>query len=71
MEERLNKVISRAGIVSRRKADELIKKGLVKVNGKVVNNLGIKVDTSKDKITIKGTTLKVNFKTKKNILCYE
>lgn len=41
--ERLQKVIARAGIASRRKAEELIKNGSVKVNGKVVTELGVKV----------------------------
>ena len=44
--ERLQKVIAQAGIASRRKAEELIKDGKVKVNGKVVTELGIKVSTS-------------------------
>ena len=41
--ERLQKVISNAGIASRRKAEELIKSGRVKVNGKVVTEMGIQV----------------------------
>ena len=44
--ERLQKVIARAGIASRRKAEELIKEGRVKVNGKVVTELGVKVTSS-------------------------
>jgi 23S rRNA pseudouridine2605 synthase len=44
--ERLQKVIARAGIASRRKAEDLIKEGRVKVNGKVVTELGLKVSTS-------------------------
>jgi pseudouridine synthase len=65
MEERLNKIISQAGISSRRKADELIKNGLVKVNNKVVKDLGTKVDITKDKITVQGFNLKLNFKPRK------
>lgn len=49
--ERLQKVIARAGIASRRKAEELIKEGKVKVNGQVVTELGVKV-TSNDKIEV-------------------
>jgi 23S rRNA pseudouridine2605 synthase len=49
--ERLQKVIAQAGIASRRKAEELIKDGRVKVNGKVVTELGVKV-TSSDKIEV-------------------
>ncbi|WHY65554.1 23S rRNA pseudouridine(2605) synthase RluB [Neobacillus sp. SuZ13] len=44
--ERLQKVIARAGIASRRKAEDLIKDGRVKVNGKVVTELGLKVSAS-------------------------
>ncbi len=53
---RLNKVIAEAGLVSRRKADELISSGVVKVNGKVVDTLGYKVETD-DFITVKGDPL--------------
>ncbi len=45
---RLNKYIARAGICSRRKADELIEKGQVKVNGDVVTELGTRVKDSDD-----------------------
>lgn len=44
--ERLQKVIAQAGIVSRRKAEELIKDGKVKVNGEVITELGTKVKES-------------------------
>ena len=44
--ERLQKVIAASGLTSRRKAEELIKNGHVKVNGKVVTELGIKVSNS-------------------------
>lgn len=49
--ERLQKVIAQAGIASRRKAEELIKEGKVKVNGVVVTELGTKV-SSKDEIAV-------------------
>lgn len=51
--ERLQKVMARAGIASRRKSEELIKEGKVKVNGKVVKELGIKVSSS-DKVEVNG-----------------
>ena len=44
--ERLQKVIASAGVTSRRKAEELIKEGKVKVNGKIVTELGTKVNTT-------------------------
>ncbi len=40
---RLNQYISKAGVTSRRKADELIKAGKIKVNGIVKKELGVKV----------------------------
>lgn len=49
--ERLQKVIAQSGVTSRRKAEELIKEGKVKVNGVVVTELGTKV-SSKDEITV-------------------
>ena len=49
--ERLQKIIAQSGLTSRRKAEELIVNGKVKVNGKVVTELGTKV-SSKDEITV-------------------
>ena len=49
--ERLQKVIAESGYTSRRKAEDLIVKGKVKVNGKVVTELGTKV-SDKDEIEI-------------------
>jgi len=54
--ERLQKVIAHAGIASRRKAEELIVEGRVKVNGKTVKELGIKV-TPSDKVEVNGIPL--------------
>ncbi|AME08301.1 23S rRNA pseudouridine(2605) synthase RluB [Bacillus siamensis] len=51
--ERLQKVIAHAGVASRRKAEELIKEGKVKVNGKVITELGVKV-TGSDQIEVNG-----------------
>jgi len=59
--ERLQKVIANMGYCSRRKAEELILKGEVYVNGEVVNELGTKVSLN-DKIVVEGVTL--NKKTK-------
>lgn len=55
---RLNRYIANAGICSRRKADELITAGVVSVNGVIVNELGLKVDPTKDEIRYNGETLK-------------
>lgn len=54
--ERLQKVIANAGITSRRKAEVMIEEGKVKVNGKVVRELGLKVGNS-DKIEVNGIEL--------------
>lgn len=53
-QERLQKIIARAGLVSRRGAEEWIESGKVKVNGKVVTELGAKADPRKDKIEVNG-----------------
>jgi len=55
---RLNRYIANAGICSRRKADELIEAGVVSVNGKVINELGFKVDPYKDEVRYNGELLK-------------
>lgn len=55
--ERLNKFIASSGYTSRRKADDLIINGKVKINGKVVRELGVKVD-SNDLVTVEGNVLK-------------
>lgn len=50
MEERLQKFLANQGISSRRKAEQYILEGKVKVNGKVVTELGTKINTEIDKI---------------------
>lgn len=50
MEERLQKFLANQGICSRRKAEEYILAGKVKVNGQVVTELGTKINPEKDKI---------------------
>lgn len=55
--ERLQKVIANSGYTSRRKAEEMIKKGLVKVNGVTIYELGTKVNTS-DLIDVDGYIIK-------------
>ena len=46
--ERLQKFLAEAGVASRRRAEELIAQGKVKVNGKVVTEMGLKIDPEKD-----------------------
>ena len=54
---RLNKFLATAGIASRRKCEELIKNGEIKVNGQVVLNLATTIDEKKDKVEYKGGVL--------------
>jgi len=49
---RLNKYLANSGIASRRKADVMIQEGRVRVNGKIVTDLGVKIDPSRDKIFV-------------------
>lgn len=57
MLERLQKIIARAGIASRRHAEQLILSGQVRVNGKTVTELGTKADPAVDKIEAAGRTI--------------
>ncbi len=56
--ERLQKIISRAGITSRRKAEQLLLEGRIRVNGKVVAELGSKADPERDHIKVDGKLLR-------------
>ena len=56
-EVRLNKFIANSGVCSRREADRLIQAGVVTVNGKVVTELGTKIDTRKDTVLFGGQKL--------------
>ena len=47
---RLQKFLANSGVASRRKCEELILEGKVSVNGKVINELGIKIDPTVDKV---------------------
>ena len=57
MQERLQKIISRAGIASRRAAEEIILGGRVRVNGRIVDELGAKADPRHDRIEVDGQRL--------------
>jgi 23S rRNA pseudouridine2605 synthase len=58
MEERLQKIIARAGIASRRRAEEMMSSGLVTVNGQIITELGTKADESRDHIKVAGKLLR-------------
>ena len=56
--QRINKVLAAAGLGSRRHVDELIEQGRVEIDGKVVTQVGIKVDMSTASISVDGELLK-------------
>jgi 23S rRNA pseudouridine2605 synthase len=58
VQERLQKIIARAGIASRRHAEQLILSGQVRVNGRVVTELGTKADAATDRIEAAGRVVK-------------
>jgi len=69
MEEiRLQKYLAEKGIASRRKSEEYILEGLVTVNGKVVTELGTKIDPSKDKVSFNGREINAGQEEKVYIL---
>lgn len=57
--DRLQKILARAGLASRRAAEELITAGRVRVNGRVVNELGAKADARADKIEVDGKRIMI------------
>lgn len=63
---RINKFISACGVCSRRKAEEYIKEGLVKVNGDTLTTLSFNVDENKDIVTLNGQELSLS----KNLVYY-
>lgn len=62
MEERLQKILARAGIASRRAAEELILAGRVEVDGNVVTQLGVKADANLARIRVDGKEITVERK---------
>ena len=67
---RLNKYIAEAGVTSRRGADALIESGRVKVDGKLVKELGSKVDSLKSVVEVDGETISPE-KTKTYLALYK
>ena len=56
-EERLQKILSRAGIASRRQAEQIIREGRVTVNGAVISEMGSRADLEHDHIKVDGRLL--------------
>jgi len=57
--ERLQKVMAEAGVASRRQCEQMIREGLVKVNGRVAAELPVLVDAGQDVITVGGKRLRL------------
>src|SRR3954466_8908845 len=57
--ERLQKILSQAGVASRRASEQLMRDGRVTVNGKTVLELGTKADASRDDIRVDGRRIKM------------
>ena len=57
-EIRLQKYLADAGVASRRKSEELIQDGCVKVNGKIITILGTKINPLKDRVQVEGKDVK-------------
>jgi len=70
MNERLQKILSQAGVASRRLAEELIAQGRVQVNGVTVTALGTKADPGADEIKVDGRRIQAQ-KRKRYILLYK
>jgi 23S rRNA pseudouridine2605 synthase len=58
MQDRLQKILAHAGIASRRSAEKMILEGRVRVNGKVISEMGVKADPEIDVITLDGKRLR-------------
>ena len=61
--ERLHKLLAQAGVSSRRKAEELIQVGRVRVNGRVVTTLGVQVDPERDTVEVDNQRVRLETKT--------
>ena len=57
-EMRLQKFLSSAGVCSRRKGEEFIVAGKVSVNGKIITELGTKIDPARDQVDVDGQVIK-------------
>jgi 23S rRNA pseudouridine2605 synthase len=60
MQERLQKILSAAGVASRRASEQMILEGRVMVNGETVRTLGTKADPTKDSIKVDGRRIKTD-----------
>lgn len=61
MKVRLQRYLAQAGVASRRRSEDLIAAGLVAVNGSVVTRPGVTVEPGRDRITVRGRTVRARF----------
>ena len=54
---RLHRFIAQCGVTSRRKAEDLIREGVVSVNGDVVTDMGVSIDPDIDTVEVEGLSL--------------
>src|SRR4051812_39664754 len=59
MKERIQKILANAGVASRRNVEEMVQQGRVAVNGRVMTNLPILIDPTKDKVTVDDEPVKL------------
>jgi 23S rRNA pseudouridine2605 synthase len=71
MQERLQKILSAAGVASRRASEQMILEGRVMVNGVTILELGTKADPSKDAIKVDGRRIKTDVVQQRYIVVYK
>ncbi|MCL6638713.1 MAG: rRNA pseudouridine synthase [Firmicutes bacterium] len=69
--ERLQKFMARAGVASRRRCEEMIASGMVRVNGRTVTEPGTKVDPSRDRVEVGGERLPAGAQKKVYLALYK
>lgn len=69
--DRINKLLAHAGVASRRAVDALILEGRVSVNGKVVRELGTKIDPAHDAVKIDGRRIQLVSRTKLYLMLHK
>jgi len=69
--EKIQKVLAASGLCSRRGAEELIRRGFVRVNGTVVDNPAVRVDPTKDRIECRGKIVPPPRKTVEGLILYK
>lgn len=58
--ERLQKVLSQAGVASRRRVEQLMQQGRITVNGKIADELGMRVDPAVDRVAVNGKVISLD-----------